>query len=71
LVANNQEEQLVRNAYLEMYPDKFEAIARFSMLLSESFRSNESLLALAEKRCQRSGAEFSRKGDDDEYPQIA
>ena len=46
IVANNPDEQAVRSRYLSCYPNKFEAIAYFSKLLSGSLRSNIPLIEL-------------------------
>ncbi|MEG3437883.1 DUF87 domain-containing protein [Pannus brasiliensis CCIBt3594] len=49
VVANNPDEQAIRAEYLSRYPDKFEAIAFFSRILSRSLRSGESLSELFEE----------------------
>jgi hypothetical protein len=47
LVANNQDEQLVREDFERAYPDKFEAMSLFSKALVESIRSGKSLFEVA------------------------
>ncbi len=50
VVANNPDEQAIRAKYLRLYPNKFEAIALFSQLLSRSLRSGSSLVELEESQ---------------------
>jgi hypothetical protein len=47
LVANNQDEQLVREDFERAYPDKFEAMSLFSKALVESIRSGKPLFEVA------------------------
>ncbi|MEL4897412.1 hypothetical protein [Crocosphaera sp. Alani8] len=49
LVANNPDEQLVRQKFLDAYPDKFEAISLFSNALVESIQSSKKLDIVATK----------------------
>lgn len=53
LVANNQDEQLVREDFERAYPDKFEAMSLFSRALAESIRSGKSLFEVAVKYLPR------------------
>jgi hypothetical protein len=49
LVANNQDEQLVREDFERAYPDKFEAMSLFSRALAESIRAGKPLFEVAVK----------------------
>jgi hypothetical protein len=48
VVANNPDEQQIRTEFLERYPDKYEAIVKFSNLLRRSLGSQISLRELLE-----------------------
>ena len=48
LVANNSDEQSWRSQFLAAYEDKYQAIYQFSLALSDSIQSNQSLDAVAE-----------------------
>ena len=50
VVANNPDEQTIRSMYLSRYPDKFEAVAQFSKLLSRSLRSGIPLTQLEQSQ---------------------
>ncbi len=49
LVANNPDEQAVRELFLKAYSDKYEAISGFSMALKESIQSGSNLKVVAPK----------------------
>lgn len=48
LVANNNDEQKVRQQFLERYSDKYEAVSQYSLALAESIRSGKKLEEVAE-----------------------
>jgi hypothetical protein len=50
VVANNQDEQRVRTAFLAHYPDKYEAIAKFSNCLEHALLSDQSVMEVSEER---------------------
>jgi hypothetical protein len=48
LVANNTDEQEVRELFLKHYSDKYEAISHFALVLADSIQSGKNLRKLAE-----------------------
>jgi hypothetical protein len=47
MVANNSDEQAVRQHFLSVYPDKYQAISQFSNCLAESIRGSKKLESVA------------------------